>query len=111
KQACGPNSSKPPATLPPDAVAEATPLPPLTPTRPRNTSGAPPSPAVFPASGNDEQMPAMPTIPVKVAEPTPPKVKHNDAPAPPAKKEPAATEPTDPFDPEQFNQQNKPPVK
>jgi hypothetical protein len=111
RHACGPNNAKPPAALPPDVIADATQLPALTPSRPKNSGKDLPLPVVFPATGNDEQTPAMPTIPLKVAESSPPKAKQADTPALPAKKDPTSTEPADPFDPEQFNQQNKSPMK
>jgi hypothetical protein len=105
RQACGQGAPppKPPAILPPEAIADATPLPPIAPSRPKKAVKGLPEPVVLPAVGNDEQLPAMPTIPVKGAETTGARTKPVD---PPAK-----TEPTDPFDPDLFNQLNRPPMK
>jgi hypothetical protein len=104
RQACGRGitPAKPPAALPPEVIADSTPLP------PRATSPARdlPAPVVFPAAASDEQLPVMPTIPLKPNDS--PAAKPKTAAPPPA---PTKTEPTDPFDPEQFNQQTMPPIK
>ena len=103
RQACGAaTQQQPPAALPAEVVAEAETLPPVSPRRKKaQAKASPPAPPpIITANGLDEP---DPVAPAKVSEPAPPKVK---PPEPPMK-----TSPADPFDPDIFNQQNKPPMK